>query len=319
MAGRESSAKRWMLTRNNPTEIELQCGEWMERLVAEGHAKYVAGQVERGEQGTLHIQAFLYLNDKKRLNQVKALLGDQWHCEVARSGDVHCNRYVTKEDTRVEGPWTFGTLDNEQGKRSDLEEVSRLVLQGKDLKEIAETHPMTYIKFHNGLRALSNQVNGSELKRDPVTVSVFYGVSNCGKTHYVLQQMIGKRFHRQKAPYTFWDGLETQTEVLLLDDFRGEMPFQDFLQIVDQHYLRLQVKGSSVCCRFTTVWITSNLSPYEWYPKEMTDETCRRALRRRLSAIYWVTATQRNVPADFVLNPAYVENAPVPEDEFPRV
>lgn len=313
-------AKRWMCTTFNLSdEILADVAGHYRRLWESGHFKFIAGQLERcPTTHRLHLQSFYYFNDKKRMAQVKQIVGES-HCSVAEGKDEHCREYCSKTDTRVEGPFQHGTLDSNQGQRTDLQGACDLVKAGKSIADVANEFPVVFTKYPNGLRQLHNLVNGRELLRPPVKVSVFYGVSNCGKTHYVMQQMKGKSFHRQKAPYQFWDGLESDTQVLLLDDFRGEMPFQDFLQIVDDKYLRLQVKGSSVSCRFTEVWITSNLSPYQWYPAQMVDKTSRTAFRRRLSEVYWITNLTRNVPADFVINPTFVENAEVPEDEFPAV
>lgn len=98
MATPEDSAKKscyWSITINNPTEDDLI--RW-EGLKGEKWVKKVMGQLEKGENGTPHIQGMLN-TDSVRFSQIKRAL-PRAHIEVARK-PAALAQYVQKEDTRL--------------------------------------------------------------------------------------------------------------------------------------------------------------------------------------------------------------------------
>ena len=77
-------------------------------------------------------------------------------------------------------------------------------------------------------------------------------------------------------------------KTVLIDDFYGQIPFAELLNILDGHRLQLNVKGSHAYAAFDTVIITSNESPLDWYPR-IRDEL-REALFFRLSRVIKLNA-----------------------------
>jgi len=70
-------------------------------------AKYVCGQLEKGAEGTAHVQFFINVGSPIRLSALKKV------CKLAHFEPVKVNNgaddYCLKDDTRVEGPWEYGT------------------------------------------------------------------------------------------------------------------------------------------------------------------------------------------------------------------
>lgn len=98
MATTEDSAKKscyWSITINNPTEDDLI--RW-EGLKGEKWVKKVIGQLEKGENGTPHVQGMLN-TESVRFSQIKRVL-PRAHIEVARK-PAALAQYVQKEDTRL--------------------------------------------------------------------------------------------------------------------------------------------------------------------------------------------------------------------------
>lgn len=85
----------WSITINNPTAEDLQ--QW-ESLSGLHWVREVTGQIEKGENGTPHIQGCLK-TQSVRFSQVKKAL-PRAHIEKARS-QAALERYVVKEDTRL--------------------------------------------------------------------------------------------------------------------------------------------------------------------------------------------------------------------------
>lgn len=74
-------------------------------------SKNYAFQLEKGEQtGILHYQGRMSLKIKKRLHELKAILDDKgwtkYHLSVTSAPNRGNNFYVTKDETRVSGPYT---------------------------------------------------------------------------------------------------------------------------------------------------------------------------------------------------------------------
>eukprot|EP01045_Picozoa_sp_COSAG04_P006817 COSAG04_NODE_342_length_16268_cov_11.873214_16_plen_201_part_00 len=115
-----SQSKYWMFTVNNPTVGEVDFDPVKDKV---GYCIY---QLKEGEEcGTPHFQGYLELNKRLRLTGVCKLLASVGlkgaHVEVRKGKQAEAIAYCSKEDTRKEGPWTFGEkTDVFQGKRSDL-------------------------------------------------------------------------------------------------------------------------------------------------------------------------------------------------------
>jgi len=91
----------WLGTLNNPDVVPQ---EYLENFFTKLNATYVCGQLEKGAEGTAHIQFFI--NVKKPGQRISALkkICNKAHFEQVRVNNGADN-YCMKEDTRVEGPW----------------------------------------------------------------------------------------------------------------------------------------------------------------------------------------------------------------------
>ena len=86
-----------------------------------------------------------------------------------------------------------------------------------------------------------------------------------------------------KDPRTkFWDGYQGQEHVVV-DEFRGAIDISHLLRWLDRYPVIVEVKGSSAVLKASTIWITSNLHPKDWYFG--LDELTLAALLRRMEII----------------------------------
>ena len=67
------------------------------------------GQLERGESGNVHLQYLVQFTTAKRLNGVRAAVSDQT-LEPIYGSIAQARAYVTKEATRIDGPWEYGQI-----------------------------------------------------------------------------------------------------------------------------------------------------------------------------------------------------------------
>jgi hypothetical protein len=98
-----SRSHNFIGTLNNPT---VPPQEYIELWHTKAKATYVCGQLEKGKEGTPHIQFFINFKQAKRISALKK------HCPKAHFEVVRINNgaheYCMKEDTRLEGPWEYG-------------------------------------------------------------------------------------------------------------------------------------------------------------------------------------------------------------------
>ena len=88
------------------------------------------GQLERGESGNVHLQYIVQFTTAKRLNGVRAAVNDQTHWEPIYGSIAQARAYVTKEATRIDGPWEYGQIAA-SGKRRAMTRPSTLLCRGR--------------------------------------------------------------------------------------------------------------------------------------------------------------------------------------------
>lgn len=107
----------WLGTHNNP-DVEM-VEAYLEKWFTGTGATYVNGQLEKGEEGTPHIQFFLnYPKPGKRLTALKAY-DPKAHFEPVKF-DNGASDYCLKEATRLDGPWEFGIKPARRNIKGDV-------------------------------------------------------------------------------------------------------------------------------------------------------------------------------------------------------
>ncbi len=98
----------WIFTYNNPGVSWTQ----LSHLLSIGEVRKLVGQRERGESGTEHYQGLIQYTNQVSFETLKAL-DPAIHWERCRNLKASL-AYVTKTDTRIDGPWTMGWSIPEQ-------------------------------------------------------------------------------------------------------------------------------------------------------------------------------------------------------------
>lgn len=233
---------------------------------------YVRGQLERGETtGYLHWQLLVVFNTKCRLATVKRTFGDGIHAELSRSSAA--NDYVWKDDTRIEGtPFELGALKFKRNSETDWKAVLDNAKRGR----LDDIPPDIIIRNYGNLRRIAmDNLSPIALER---RIIVYWGPSGTGKSRRAWAEAGLEAY--PKDPLTkFWDGYQGQ-ESVVIDEFRGGISIGHVLRWFDRYPVNIEIKGAAVTLKATTIWITSNLNPIDWYPD--LDQATKDALLRRL-------------------------------------
>lgn len=130
-----------------------------------------------------------------------------------------------------------------------------------------------------------------------IAVNVFWGASGTGKTRRAWFEA-GIGAYEKNCNTKWWDSYKGEDHVII-DEFSGTINITYLLKWLDRYPCHAEMKGSSVALRATKFWITSNVSPVDWYPDAPNAQ--RDGLLRRL------TNTVYFGPGDSWVEPAVVE------------
>lgn len=105
-------------------------------------------------------------------------------------------------------------------------------------------------------------------KLKPVpTVHLYWGKPGTGKTRAVWDNH--EHSDIWSWPGQCWFDGYTDQRIALFDDFdEGPIPYRLLLKVIDRYTIQLPVKGGHVYFRPEHIYITSNVHPKYWYPKE---------------------------------------------------
>ncbi len=109
-----SKSSIWLGTFNNP---KVETKEFLQKFHEAAKAKYTCGQLEKGVSLTPHIQFYISFKDPVRLTKLTKLCPHGHFIPI--KFDHGADRYCMKDDTRVEGPWEYGTKPVQRSCKED--------------------------------------------------------------------------------------------------------------------------------------------------------------------------------------------------------
>lgn len=277
--GTGSRARHWCFTLNNPTEEELST---LYGISATSPAlQYMVFQLEEGLNGTRHVQGYIEFNTAYRFGMVKRLISPRIHLEKRRGSREQARQYCMKEDSRLEGPFEFGTwVPGGQGRRTDLHSIREEVIQGTTETHLWDSYFTTMVRNY---RAIDRYRGLKSVPGDfqPV-VHVLYGPTGTGKSKWAFETYPGAYWKSQDNWWDEYDGQET----VICDEFYGWIKYSTLLRICDRYPLRLERKGGFINFKCKNILFTSNHEPENWY-KNIEDMS---AFIRRVNIWHYLPA-----------------------------
>ncbi len=228
----------------------------------------------------IHLQCYCECKKQLSVGQLKTALKSDVNIanvEKRKGSQKQAIEYVTKEDTRVEGPWQHGTpkrcLERE---RTDLNVVAEAIESGASISDIADSNPKQFIMYNKGIRALKSIKTKNRNFKTHVTW--IYGSSGKGKTRLAWD------LHPDAYPKNnseWWDGYDPDIhEAVIIDDYRiqDKIRFSELLRLFDRYPHLVQQKGATVSFKPKHIVLTTTKSPQETFFG--FDEHMQQLLRR---------------------------------------
>ena len=268
---KKKQSRRFILTINNPTESDEEMETYLKELE---HFKYAIFQREKGhETGTEHFQIFIIFSICKRFGTLQNLF-PRAHIEPAKGTNVQCRDYCSKSDTRVSGPYEIGEFAEERS-RSDIKGFTELIKSGADNMTLLELYPTCYMRYHNMIEDLRQDMLENELKdkvKENYTCIYIYGESRIGKTRSLFEKYgtSGAYFVSDYKNHPF-DDYKNQ-DVMVFDEFRSQLDFSQFLKLSDLYPLHLSRRFKNIVGNYTKLFVISNIPLEKQYENMKTTD-----------------------------------------------
>lgn len=265
----------WCFTLNNPTDDEI---DTLMQLDVQG----CKAGLERGENGTLHVQGALYFRarHKKSLAACKKIfVRAHWEKMMGNWNDQkYCVGYHKPDP---DGDWVLGKpgflevlrddgTGPSRGKRVDLEELREMAEEGAPLVDMYEANFGSMVRYGKGIEKY-RALKMAKLKCQVETVEWYYGPPGSGKTHTVHEKYPDA--YEVAAPRTKdgapWFDLYQDEETLFFNDYRdGWLSYETLLKLTEKvkgkKCVRFEYKGGVVCMpKLKNIVFTSVPSPRE--------------------------------------------------------
>lgn len=290
--------RNYVGTKNNYTTNDINA------LIAWGNEQctYLVFGREVAQTGTPHLQIYMEFKEAKTMKTIVKKLFPLWlgyrkgspiqaagYCKKGCDGVKPYDRYFRRSLAEPEN-WVLGdeigTISN-QGKRSDLDEVVEDIQAGNSIRQIARDNPVQYIKFNKGIRDLRLMMLLPRRLAAPPDIIVLWGPTGVGKSRDAIT-----KWWPDVPSYTFtgvkwWNTYDGEDKVIL-EEFRGKMPWEDFLLLCDRNPCQVESKGNTIEIQASKIIICSPLPPDQWYPDKQGLD-CISQLHRRITKIVHMT------------------------------
>tara|TARA_X000001036_G_C20664850_1_gene800358 strand:- start:393 stop:1739 length:1347 start_codon:yes stop_codon:yes gene_type:complete len=252
------------------------------------------GQVERGQNGTVHWQGYYQFNKKQKFrtfqNKLAKICEMTWNLQPAMGSTEQNVTYCTKGT----GDFTYSTgavkyseqlsepvwinekdLVLKKGKRSDLAALTKLIEAGGGIDDIDREMPSLALRYDKHIERMIFRRDSRDARANEVNKHCYflYGDAGTGKTQDVLKYRFPEMFgfkaedvfilNKGNNGNLWWNGYDHH-RVLLIDDIEPKMVSrQNLLRILDDISFKGESKGGVVQTCFELVFITSNYHPHE--------------------------------------------------------
>lgn len=263
---------------NNYTDEEVE-------LIKQTPCRYIIfGKEVAPTTGTPHLQGYVYFEEKKTMVGVQKIKGWKRTALKEARGDADQNKVYCSKDKIV-----FEKGDKPtQGKRKDLDEVYEELKNGKTtVDKIVMEHPGAYKAAGRVLDRMEDILLRDKFRTEMTEGEWVYGGTGVGKSEYAFQAPCSSRYIWPNDN-GWWDGYKGQ-ELVILDEYRGQLPYNEILKMVDKHPNYFVRRRGREPLPFISkkVIITSSMAPWEIY-KNLDDSDSLDQLYRRFK-IYNIT------------------------------
>lgn len=230
-----------------------------------------------------HLQGYVeFVNARNILGMSKSALKGISFRHAKGSGEenrIYCSKPETK---REEEPKFFEMGEMKaQGKRTDLNEIrDRIVAGDVTVDEITVDNPETYHQYGRTLEKLEDISLRKKFRTWMTTCDYLWGPTGTNKSKTAFAGFDPATHYAVRCDKGWWEGYTGQ-EIVIFDDFRGQIPYNELLKLIDWTPYYLCRRGREpVPFLAKHIIITTPFPPEELYPNICARDSIAQLLRR---------------------------------------
>lgn len=223
-----------------------------------------------------HLQCYFEFNNSVKGKTLRNKFGDLGAKKSKGTAEQNI-KYCSKENNFE----TWGEV-KKQGQRTDITELTTEIINGETtVDEIVETDPIFFHQYGRTLER-AEALRLRRIRRTWMTEGFwFFGETGSGKSKRAYE------FDSDENTYVldpqdrgWWDNYTGQRTVII-DDFRGEIPYNQLLRMIDRNQYACPRRGKAPFPLLAkTIIITSSLSPDKVYHNRNAEDKISQLLRR---------------------------------------
>lgn len=177
-----------------------------------------------------------------------------------------------------------------QGKRTDLNTVKDEILSlTKRVDDIVVENPMLYHQYGRTLERLEIIAMRKLWRKEMTTCDWYWGGTGVGKSHTAFMDYDPEKVYVWTDDRGWWNGYRQQ-EIVVINEFRGEISFQMLLQLVDKWPFNVTVRNiGPVPFISKKIIITSCSPPDQVYKRSCDDHDKFDQLMRRINVVHMMS------------------------------
>lgn len=281
----EQKKFRWFVVTNWNMKIEfLQTAIETRKVRYFGYSEEVCPKTKNK-----HWQMYMYMVNQasgsaKNCNKFGKLFGPT-HCNVEPMyGKIWENEGYCSKDH--EGKLQKLGDEPKQGLRGDIDETKDMIMKGEiTAEDICVANPIFYHQYGRTMEKLE-QIALRRKWRTWMTEGIWYtGGTGYGKSHAAFENFDYKTHYIKNLNEDWWDGYMGQ-EIVILNEFRGQIKFSELLDLVDKWPKNVKWRNrESVPFLAKKVIVTSIKTPEECYERALMSSDPLEQFERRFKTV----------------------------------
>lgn len=252
--------------------------DYLEAAFSKGKIRYlIAGKEIAPKTGTPHIQGYIYYHNQVAFSTFKKMIGKKAHIETSKGSPDQNEIYCKKEGNYIE----LGDKP-EQGKRSDLNKVKDdIIKNGLKVDDICVNDPMFYHQYGRTLHKIEDIAQRKKYRKEMTTCDWYYGGTGIGKSHKAFENFDPDTHYVWSLRDKGWQDGYTGQETVIINDFRGEIPYNALLDLIDKYWCEVS-RRNRMPMPFTSkhIIITSSLKPEQIFKNREKEDKIEQLMRR---------------------------------------
>lgn len=302
MSDRELGTSRsWFCVFNNPEEHgyvgtpEEIVDKLIEAWIDKNPQRSCAVNYCISADGLKHCHAVFEDTKPMRFSTIKNTFPSM-HIEPTKGSKEQAEDYINKR-----GVWEekgekiicvnrHGEIKGCQGARKDVEIIEEMLLQGMTPNEIMDVS-FAYRKWDKHIREAYFR---KRYKETPIIrkIKVYWhvGYSGTGKSYEyaMLAEEHGEENVYLVSEYDFGFDKYNGEPVLFMDEFRGQMKYNQVLAILDERKSQIRCRYLNCICLWNEIHITSVLPPEEVYNKMVQEHKAYDGIEQLIRRINFI-------------------------------